>query len=156
MSHAWTYPFADLLAALEAHFERSASDGKTAYLWVGACSPCGRARRKLLTQCNASDIFVGNQHRAAQLPQSWWTQTFRQSVIDIGRTVLVLQPWDAPVPLTRSWCLWEIFSTLDGGVELQIALSPAQREAFQQALVRGVCLRCPFAALTSAVSHLSG
>ena len=81
-------------------------------------------------------MFVGNQHRAAELPQAWWTQAFRQSVIDIGRTVLVLQPWHAPVPLTRSWCLWEIFSTLDGGAELHIALSPAERKAFQYALVR--------------------
>ena len=89
-----------------------------------------------------ADIFVGDQHRAATLPQAWWTQAFRQSVLDIGRTVLVLQPWHAPVPLTRSWCLWEIFSSLDGGAKLQIALSPTQREAFQQALVRALCLQC--------------
>ena len=85
--------------------------------------------------CTRADIFVGNQHRAAELPQAWWTQTFRQSVVDIGRTVLVLQPWHAPVPLTRSWCLWEIYSTLDGGAELHVALSPAQRAAFQDAMV---------------------
>jgi hemerythrin len=35
--------FVDLLAALEAHFERNASDGKTAYLWVGARSAHLRA-----------------------------------------------------------------------------------------------------------------
>ena len=80
-------------------------------------------------------MFVANQHRVATLPQEWLSGAFRQSVVDIGRTVLVLQPWHAPVPLTRSWCLWEIFSALDGGAELQIALSPAQREAFQEALV---------------------
>jgi hypothetical protein len=56
--------------------------------------------------------------------------------VDIGRTVLVLQPWDAPLPLTRSWCLWEIYSTLAGNAELHIALSPAQHESFQEALVR--------------------
>ena len=81
-------------------------------------------------------MFVASQHRAAQLPQEWWSGAFRQAVVDIGRTVLVLQPWHAPVPLTRSWCLWEIFSTLDGGVALHIALSLAQREDFQEALVR--------------------
>ena len=81
-------------------------------------------------------MFVANQHRAATLPQKWWSGAFRQSVVDIGCTVLVLQPWHAPLPLTRSWCLWEIFSTLDGGAELHIALSPAEREAFQYALVR--------------------
>ena len=85
-------------------------------------------------------MFVASQHRAATLPQAWWTQAFRQSVVDIGRTVLVLQPWHAPVPLTRSWCLWEIYSTLDGGAELHIALCPAQREAFQDALVRVCCV----------------
>ena len=83
-------------------------------------------------------MFVASQHRAAELPQEWWTVAFRQSVVDIKRTVLVLQPWDAPVPLTRSWCLWEIYSTLDGGAELHVLLSPAQREAFQEALVRAL------------------
>ena len=36
VSHAWSYPFLDLFAALEAHVERDAHDGETAYLWVGA------------------------------------------------------------------------------------------------------------------------
>ena len=34
VSHAWSYPFADLLAALEAHAEKEA---ETAYFWIGAC-----------------------------------------------------------------------------------------------------------------------
>ena len=71
----------------------------------------------------------------AALPQEWWSGALRQCAVDIGCTVLVLQSWDAPVPLTRRWCLWELFCTLDGGAELQIALSSTQREAFQEALV---------------------
>jgi hypothetical protein len=31
---------------------------------------------------------------------------------------------------------WEIYSTVDGGAELDVALAPAQRATFQQALVR--------------------
>ena len=88
-----------------------------------------------LDAATAADVFVASQHRTEQLPQEWWSGAFRQSVVDIGRTVLVLQPWDAPVPLMRSWCLWEIFSTLDGGAELQIALTPAQRDSFHDAFV---------------------
>lgn len=57
-------------------------------------------------------------------------------MVAIGRMVLVLQPWDDPEPLKRSWCLWEIFCTLDGGAELEVALNPAQQEAFHTALVR--------------------
>jgi hypothetical protein len=36
VSHAWSYPFCDLLSALEAHAEReAAADGATAYFWIG-------------------------------------------------------------------------------------------------------------------------
>jgi hypothetical protein len=70
------------------------------------------------------------------MPHAWWTRTFRRSVKQIGRTVLVLQPWHEPLPLKRSWCLWEIFCTLDGGAELEVVLTPAQRRAFQAGLVR--------------------
>ena len=101
-------------------------------MWLSSVLSPRQLTRQTLRR---ADVFVANQHRAAALPQEWWSGAFRQSVVDIGRTVLVLQPWHAPVPLTRSWCLWEIFSTLDGGAELHIALSPAQRAAFQVALV---------------------
>ena len=72
----------------------------------------------------------------AALDTSWFKDAFAHAVTHIGHTLLVLQPWHAPVPLTRSWCLWEIHSTVEGGAELQIVFSPAQREAFQEALVR--------------------
>ena len=29
-----------------------------------------------------------------------------------GRTVMVLAPWSNPVPFTRAWCLFEIYSTV--------------------------------------------
>ena len=31
----------------------------------------------------------------------------------IGHTLLVLSPWRNPIPLRRSWCLWEIVCTLE-------------------------------------------
>ena len=88
---------------------------------------------------HASDVFVSSQHKAAALDTGWFRDAFASEVTHIGHTLLVLQPWYAPLPLTRSWCLWEIFSTLNGDVELQIVLSPAQREAFLEALVRELC-----------------
>jgi tetratricopeptide (TPR) repeat protein len=78
---------------------------------------------------------VGSQHHAAALDTRWFKDAFAQAVTRIGHTLLVLQPWHDPLPLKRSWCLWEIHSTLNGGKELQIVLSPAQRKAFQDSLV---------------------
>jgi hypothetical protein len=59
-----------------------------------------------------ADIVVCNQHKAVDLPHEWWTDTFHDTVVSIGRTVLVLQPWEAPLPLTRSWCLVCLHDTL--------------------------------------------
>jgi hypothetical protein len=84
----------------------------------------------------APDVFVAFQHRTRALPLDWWSKTFRRSVADIGTTLLVLQPWGAPLPLTRSWCLWEIFCTVDCGAQLRIALSPEQSAELRDALVR--------------------
>ena len=84
VSHAWSYRFVELVDALLTHFEGTDGAGD-AYLWL--------------------DIFVGSQHKAPNLPSRWWTETFRGAVCAVGRTVLVLQPWNAPEPLTRSWCL---------------------------------------------------
>jgi hypothetical protein len=79
---------------------------------------------------------VSSQHQTQLLDSGWFKDAFAQAVTRIGHTLLVLQPWDAPEPLTRSWCLWELFSTADGGAQLEVVLNPAQNAAFQVALVR--------------------
>ncbi len=81
---------------------------------------------------------MGSQHKAALLDSRWFADAFAQAVTRIGHTLLVLQPWDAPLPLTRSWCLWELLSTVDGDAQLEVVLSPAQSAAFQDALVRAL------------------
>lgn len=79
-----------------------------------------------------------DQHkaRAGELSYGWWTDTFANAIASIGRTVLVLQPWAKPVPLGRSWCLWELFNTLTGGGRLEIALAPNEESNLKQAMVR--------------------
>ena len=112
ISHAWQYPFADLIAVVLSHL---AEEESTAYVWL--------------------DIFVGSQHKAAELPQEWWSQAFAHAVGDIGRTVAVLQPWTMPLPLKRSWCLWELFSTISSGAVLEMAIHPRERDDFGAALL---------------------
>ena len=126
----------DLLEALFSH-AAEAPNAEDEYFWVGEC-----VVRKLptleahATPRSPSDVFVVNQHKTATRGTDWFKTAFAEAVAKIGHTLLVLQPWHAPLPLTRSWCLWEIHSTLGGSAELHIVLSPAQRKAFQEALVR--------------------
>jgi hypothetical protein len=95
-----------------------AAEEATAYVWL--------------------DIFVGSQHKAAELPKEWWSQAFALAVADIGRTVAVLQPWTMPLPLKRSWCLWELFSTISSGAALEMAIHPRERDDFCAALLDDV------------------
>jgi hypothetical protein len=83
-------------------------------------------------------MFVVNQHR--QLPSEWWSGAFSAAITAIGHMLLVLQPWSEPVPLTRSWCLWEIFSVIEAGKELSVVLSPREQASFHEALVRAAAL----------------
>ena len=99
---------------------------------------------------NASDIFTVNQHNAAGCadgkcqcgstrplpPPEWWSGAFKTAIASFRHVVAVLDPWDAPVPLTRAWCLWELLcavegkTTLEGNTRLEVTLSPAQATAF--------------------------
>ena len=67
----------------------------------------------------------------------WWSTTFKDAIKGIGHTAMVLSPWHNPLPLTRAWCLWEVFCTVDAGAEFSVCLGPAEEAAFEAALLRG-------------------
>ena len=61
--------------------------------------------------------------------------TFKAAIQNFGLTVMILSPFEDPVPLTRSWCLWEIYCTLEApGCVFEVALPEAQQAAFEVAL----------------------
>ena len=64
-----------------------------------------------------------NQFEAATYPQDFWTTTFKDQVAVIGHTLLILHPWDKPIPLTRAWCVWEMYCTLDTKAEMCVLCS---------------------------------
>jgi hypothetical protein len=53
----------------------------------------------------------------------------------IGHTVIFLSPWDAPQPLVRAWCMWELHCTVMTHSKFNILLGPAEKQAFRAALL---------------------
>jgi hypothetical protein len=105
ISHAWKYKFRDFVDALVSYF------GKDTYVWL--------------------DFVCCNQHKAASYPFEWWTGSFKSAISSIGKTVMVLAPWNNPIPLTRGWCIWELYSTIDSeGCEFDITMTPESERAF--------------------------
>ena len=113
VSHAWKYKFGELITAVETFTTEQAKAKPWSY-WV--------------------DAFVNDQWNAPNLPYEWWSGTFSSAIGEIGHTMLVLSPWDAPIPLTRAWCLWEILCTIRNKAELTVQLSVNERAAFVSTL----------------------
>ena len=90
ISHAWQYRFSDVLQAMTDHF----ADEKDVVIWF--------------------DVMSYNQHLQKGLGFEWWSTTFKSAILSFGRTVMVLSPWNDPIPLRRGWCVWELFCTIEG------------------------------------------
>ena len=116
VSHAWQFNFLTVVAALEA-FVAQHQAGEELFFWF--------------------DCLVIDEHANNDKPQEWWSTSFKDSISAIGRTVMVLAPWNQPVPLTRAWCLWELFCAVNTGCPFNVALSPEQSAALEEAVMKG-------------------
>ena len=101
ISHAWRYNFVDLVRAVE-----SEADERDR----------ARAQRGLKPIKNEryywNDIFVEDQNATMDKPEGYFFTAFREAIVSIGRTVLILMPLKDSIPLTRAWCVWEMFCTI--------------------------------------------
>ena len=113
MSHSWSYRFHELLAILES-FEEQTKPEHTVYYWF--------------------DIFVMNQHRNEDLNQHSLLKHLVDSIKTPGRVLLAMDSWRDPSPLTRVWCLLEIFTAMEQGVELTMCFSSAEQANFAEKL----------------------
>ena len=53
----------------------------------------------------------------------------------IGHTMLLMEPWDDPMPLRRAYCIKEVYHTQASGALFDVVMSEAQQVAFEQALL---------------------
>lgn len=112
ISHAWRYKFRDTVAAVAAAItqEGLGGGGTAAFLWV--------------------DCVSVNQHASQTFPSTWWSGIFRKMIGAFDKFVLVLMPWKSPIPLSRAWCLWEIYSAYTEHKPITVAFGPGQAEQF--------------------------
>ena len=108
VSHAWMCKFDDIVDALYQHDQKYPDT----YFWF--------------------DLVCNNQHGIEAKPFEWFCTTFKESIRDIGSVLLVMTPWDDPIPLQRVWCLFKKYSTMDVQADMHIAIPSSQREAFTE------------------------
>jgi tetratricopeptide (TPR) repeat protein len=110
ISHAWKYRFVDVVDALEYHFR----DDPDIFIWF--------------------DLFANNQHAAGNLPFEWWATTFKSAIAQFGRVVMVLSPWSDPIPFTRAWCLFEVYSAVSTNSRFEVAMSKSDFNLFLESM----------------------
>eukprot|EP00730_Choanoeca_flexa_P015083 TRINITY_DN6836_c0_g1_i1.p1 TRINITY_DN6836_c0_g1~~TRINITY_DN6836_c0_g1_i1.p1 ORF type:complete len:697 (+),score=173.46 TRINITY_DN6836_c0_g1_i1:115-2205(+) len=116
ISHAWKYKYS---APLQVAIDYADAEDANAYFWF--------------------DLFINNQN-GFEVTHSfeWLCGRFKDSIRAIGTVVLVLSPWNDPIPLTRSWCLWELVSTAElekENVQFHVRL-PKDEQAKFESIIR--------------------
>ena len=121
VSHAHTYKALDTIDALQ-NFVRTLppDEAEQVFFWIDGFS------------IDEHQGFYGDK---GENNSEVWADTFKHAVAKMGSTVMVLAPWDQPVVLTRMWCLWEMFCTVDTRSSFHICLGPAQEAALEAALL---------------------
>ncbi|KAJ3326524.1 hypothetical protein HDU76_012856 [Blyttiomyces sp. JEL0837] len=114
ISHAWSYKFIDMIDAIDDYITENEKSPHDVYIWL--------------------DLVSNPQHGAEDRPFEWWKTTFINAIRDIKEVVLVLQPWDDPIPLRRAWCIYEIFACHLTEGTLNVAMSPKETERMLDAL----------------------
>jgi len=124
LSHAWRYNFKALVHATKSEAEERDRS---------------RAKKNLPPIADQrfywNDIFVEDQNATDSKPEGYFFNAFRDAVTSIGRTVLILMPLKDAIPLTRAWCVWEMFCSIQASnVELCVALPPSEKLELERML----------------------
>jgi hypothetical protein len=105
VSYAWSGGVDATMKALQAHFT-----GSDPFVWM--------------------DVAIVDQHAAEHtiLEFNQWAKTFRESLIQIGKAVLVLAPGQKPIATTRSWCCFEWTVIQQVGITYEYCVDPQDEE----------------------------
>ncbi|OQR92530.1 hypothetical protein THRCLA_08681 [Thraustotheca clavata] len=109
ISHTWLYLFLETVDSLERFFEKL---GLTEDAVVWFC------------------VFNNNQHLSHTYPFEFWSTTFQSQLQAIGNVVMIMHPWDDPIVLKRSWCVFEVYVSIKANARFEMAMASTQQEAF--------------------------
>ncbi|KAI8608641.1 Tetratricopeptide repeat-domain-containing protein [Chytriomyces sp. MP71] len=118
VSHAWLYKFMDVIDALDEFCHNNNLDPAKEIFWF--------------------DLFSNSQHNIESKTFEWWQTTFMNAVKKIGNVVMVLFPCHNPIPLTRCWCIFEIYASSMTGSSFHVATVPSDSGKFLEHLFSNI------------------
>ena len=116
VSYAWKGEFGATMNALTKHFE-----GKPVpFVWM--------------------DVAMVDQHSAATIDLDFedWSKTFKESLQQIGKALLVLTPGHEPIAITRSWCCFEWVCIKQANIPFEYCVNPTDVEQLLEFMESGM------------------
>ena len=110
ISHAWKYRFLDVVDSIMDYFSGGHNASCDSFVWF--------------------DLFSNCQHDTCAKPFEWWVGTFSNAIKTMGSVLMILSPWNNPVPLTRAWCVFELYACESSGSSFDIAMTRSERQHF--------------------------
>ena len=79
------------------------------------------------------DLYLHNQYQGpvstiGDENSMYWINKFGELVGGIGKVIAIVTDWEAPVMLTRIWCLFELNAAIDTGADLRFVATAAERQ----------------------------
>ena len=100
VSYTWSYPFRLLIDILECFEEEHPP-------------PAGRTNHYFLDQFSLNQhTFVAEDANQEEMQERLVT-ALKSQMIKAQHVLMCLHPWSQPIPLSRAWCLFELFVALE-------------------------------------------
>lgn len=125
VSQARRCSFADLVGALVYFYTLKKEDIGDQYVWLDIFS----ANQPKLTARSVEPAVRKENER--QL-----TEGLHIAIANFEQRVMFMDKWDGAAPLTRAWCVWEIFGIAKAKKQLEIALPESEYDRYISFMVK--------------------
>ncbi len=86
------------------------------------------------------DIFSVNYHMHPTIELDFdWFNSLKLLIGEIHHTVVVLPSWQDPLPFVRTWCLFELYCSIDTESKVEFIMSEKSLKSLKSDLKRGKC-----------------
>jgi tetratricopeptide (TPR) repeat protein len=110
ISHAWKYKFLDVMEAVELFVKHEGRRADETVIWF--------------------DMYSNSQHQTGDRPFEWWRGVFINAIKKLGMVLMILDPWDKPITLTRAWCVMELLACESTQSRFAVSMSNTEGKRF--------------------------
>ena len=139
LSYSWGYSIGDIVDTLVDYCRSNHLDETRTYIWM--CCLCMNQHRVVLAagkeeeDRNPSDPTSTGSSSEVRPPKVNFLDEFGARVAKIGNVLAMMTPWNAPIYLGRSWCVYELYKAYCLNCNISIVMPPHQKEALIEDLL---------------------